>query len=283
MGKRKKIGLALGGGGARGCAHIGVIKALNEAGIPIDRIAGTSIGSFIGGVYVAGDISELESYLLKIKWKDVVKHFDPVIPKKGFFEGKKICELIGKLLKHKTFQGNKIPFRAVATDLFSGKEVILKTGNMTQAIRSSIAIPGIFTPVKKGNVYLIDGGVVNPVPINVVRDMGADIVIAVDLNHNFIREKMATKRSYGKEKGRIYKWLTPTHPNIIDVIENSVYMMQDKLTEKNLLIHQPDFLIRPTLGSASIFDFHKAKGLIEEGYQKTRLQIPRIKKELGLK
>ncbi|MBU1017714.1 patatin-like phospholipase family protein [Patescibacteria group bacterium] len=282
MKKRKKVGLALGGGGARGCAHIGVIKALTEAGIPIDCIAGTSIGSFIGGIYVAGDIDELERYFLKIKWKDVVKHFDPVIPKKGFFEGGKICQLIDKLLKHKSFQKNRIPFRAVATDLFSGKEEILKNGSLTQAIRASVAIPGIFTPVKRGSTYLIDGGVVNPVPVNVVRNMGADIVIAVDLNHNFIKEKMATKRSYGKDKGRIYKWLAPTHPNIIDVIESSIYMMQDKLTEKNLLIHKPDFLIRPSLRSASIFDFHKAKGLIEEGYKKTRLQIPKIKKELGL-
>lgn len=280
--RNKKIGLALGGGGARGCAHVGVIKALEEAGIPIDYIAGTSIGSFIGGIYVAGDIKELEEYLLRIKWKDVVGHFDPVVPKKGFFKGEKICKLIEKLLKHKTFRTNKIPFKAVATDLFTGKEVILKTGSITQAIRSSIAIPGIFTPTKKGGSYLIDGGVANPVPVNVARNMGADIVIAVDLNHNFIKEKMAAKRSYGRSKNKLYKWLTPTHPNIIDVIESSVYMMQDKLTEKNLLIHKPDFLIRPHLGSASVFDFHKAKRLIEEGYTRTRLQIPKIKKELGL-
>ena len=111
--------------------------------------------------------------------------------------------------------------------------------------------------------------------------MGADIVIAVDLNHNFIKEKTATRRHYGKNKNHLLKWLTPTYPNIIDIIENSVYMMQDQLTKKNLLTHKPDFLIRPSLGAANIFDFHKAKKLIEEGYRETQKQIPSIKKMLN--
>ncbi len=282
MTKTKKIGLALGGGGARGCAHIGVIKALTEAGIPIGYVAGTSIGALIGGIYTAGDIKEFENYLLTIKWKEVVKYLDPVIPKKGLFKGEKVCRLISKSLKHKDFQGNKIPFCAVATDLFSGKEVILKKGDLTQAIRASIAIPGIFTPVEKEGDYLIDGGVVNPVPINVVQDMKADVVIAVDLNYHFSKKKDEPEKSYGKIKSFFHKWLKPDYPNIIDVLESSVYMMQEKLTEKNLLMHEPDFLIRPELGPTSIFDFHKAKKLIKEGYEKTRQQIPAIKKKLDL-
>lgn len=280
----KRIGLALGGGGARGCAHIGVIKALEEAGIPIACIAGTSIGSFVGGVYAAGDLKKLENILLRTEWKDVVKHFDPVLPKKGFFEGKKIIKLLEKILPHPNFKNTRIPYAAIATDLLSGKEIVIMEGNIINAIRASIAIPAIITPFKIKNRYLIDGGVVNPLPVDVVRKLGADIVIAVDLNHNFIKEKKYSKWAQkNKEmplKGRIANWFTPAYPNIMDVIENSVFLMQDQLTQKNLMTHKPDFLIQPDLGSAGVFDFHRAEPMIEEGYRETKKRIKEIKKAL---
>lgn len=282
--KIKKVGLALGGGGARGCAHIGVIKALEEAGIPIHYVAGTSIGSFMGGVYAAGDIKKLEQILLKTGWKDVVKHFDPVLPKKGFFEGKKVIQFLKNFLPKTSFKYTRIPFIAVATDLKTGTEVHLKKGNMLQAIRASIGIPGILTPTKIHQQYLVDGGVINPLPVDVVQKMGADIVIAVDLNHSFIKEKRLAKTTSSRKKiplyGKIANFLTPTYPNIIDVIEGSVFTMQDQLTQKNLEIVKPEFLIRPDLRSASIFDFHKAKKMIDEGYRKTKKIIPKLKKLL---
>ncbi len=280
--KRKKIGLALGGGGARGCAHIGVIKALQEAGISIDCVAGTSIGSFIGGVFAAGDFEKLERILLETKWKDVVKHFDPVIPKKGFFEGKKFVKLISQIIPNPNFKDSRIPYAAIATDLLSGEEVVIKSGNIVKAIRASVAIPVIVTPAKIGNRHLIDGGVVNPLPVDVVQKMGADIIIAVDLNRKFVTEKKKAKSQKSKKiplQGKIANWITP-YPNIIDVVENSIFLMQDQLTQKNLLNHKPDFLIQPNLGSAGVFDFHKAKRMIDEGYQQTQKIIPKLKKLL---
>jgi len=277
--KRKTIGLALGGGGARGCAHIGVIKALTEAKIPIDFIAGTSIGSFIGGVYSAGDINMLEEFLIKIKLKDVVKYLDPVLPKRGLFEGAKFKKIIEQLVPRSDFKYARVPYIAVATDLMTGKEVRIKSGNIADAIRSSIAIPGIFTPFKKGRQYLVDGGVVNPLPVSVVRDMGADIVIAVDLNHSFMKEKSGHKET---SQGKFLKWVTPEWPTIIDVMENCVFMMQSEITQKNLMLSKPDFLLQPELGGSSIFDFHHAKQLIDIGYRITKKQIPAIKKMLNI-
>ncbi len=274
----KKVGLALGGGGARGCAHIGVIKALTEAKIPIDFVAGTSIGSFIGGVYSAGDIKMLEEFLLKIKWKDVVKYLDPVLPKRGLFEGAKFKKIIENLIPRPDFKYARVPYVAVATDLLTGKEVQIKSGSISDAIRSSIAIPGIFTPFKKGKQHLVDGGVVNPLPVSVVRNMGADIVIAVDLNHSFLKEKSKVKKP---DENKFLKWVTPDWPTIIDVMENSIFMMQSEITQKNLILYKPEFLLQPELGGSSIFDFHHAKQLIDVGYQTAKKQIPDIKKMLN--
>jgi NTE family protein len=276
--KRRTIGLALGGGGARGCAHVGVIKALAEANIPIDFIAGTSIGSFVGGVYSAGDIKALEEFLLKIEWKDVVKYLDPVMPKRGLFEGAKFRKIIDQLIPKSDFKYARVPYIAVATDLLTGKEVRIKSGNIADAIRASIAIPGIFTPFKKRNQYLVDGGVINPLPVSVVRDMGADIVIAVDLNHSFMKEKPVPKNT---DQSKFLKWVTPDWPTIIDVIENSMFVMQDEITQKNLIVNKPEILIQPTLHASSIFDFHQAKKMIDAGYAITKKQIPNIRKLLN--
>ncbi len=278
--KSKKIGLALGGGGARGCAHIGVIKALQEAGIPIDYVAGTSIGSIVGAALASGDIKKFEDYLMGIKWNDVVKYFDPSVPHRGLFKGKSACKLLEQLLTHNDFKDLKIPFTAVATNLETSEEVRLNKGNVVDALRASISLPGIFVPFKRGNEYLVDGGVVNPMPVNVVRDMGADIVIGVDLNYEFIQEKLKSKRKKQLAKNKIHEWLTPERPNIIDVIESSVFIMQSQITEKNVAIYKPDILIHPVLGSAGLFDFHIAKRMIKEGYEQMKKQIPKVRKLL---
>ena len=227
-----KLGLALGGGGARGCAHVGVIKALTLAGIPVDYIAGSSIGSVVGGVFASGDMEEFENYLLQISWMDVVKHFDPGVPYQGLFRGHKVVKLLDKLITHKKFSELNIPLTVVATDLETGEAVHINRGKVIDAIRASIAIPGIFTPFKKGDQFLIDGGVVNPMPVDVVRHMGADVVIGVDLNHEYIKEKLRSKKKRQMARNNIIEWLTPERPNIIDVIESSVFMMQNQITEK---------------------------------------------------
>lgn len=277
----KKLGLALGGGGARGCAHVGVIKALTEADISIDFISGSSIGAVVGGVFASGDLEAFEKYLLDITWKDVVKHFDPGVPNQGLFKGNKVVKLLEKLISHKKFSQLSIPLIVVATNLETGEAVHIKRGSLIDAIRASISIPGIFTPFKQKSRFLIDGGVVNPMPVDVVCDMGADVVVGVDLNHQYILEKMRSQKKQKMAKNNIIEWLTPERPNIIDVIENSVYMMQNQITEKNISMNPPDILIRPALASANIFDFHKARSMIKVGYEKMKKEIPALKKLLA--
>ncbi len=167
-----KVGLALGGGGAKGAATIGALKVVEKAGIKVDYIAGTSIGAIIGGLYASGyTVSEMETLFLSQDWQDIL-------------EGHRIDAKLNKLLADhnvSTFQDTSIPFRCVAADQKTMEEVVLSSGSLPIAIRASMSIPKFYEPVKWGNVYLIDGGVINNLPVDVVKDMGADIVIAIDL------------------------------------------------------------------------------------------------------
>lgn len=184
----KTLGLALGSGGARGWAHIGVIKALQKAQIPISYVAGSSIGAFVGGVFVAGELKTLEKFVLELDWKMLLSYFDLVFPNQGLLDGNKIYDLLTEQIKNLKIEDAEIPFCCVATDLISGQEIRLRQGLMADAIRASISMPGVFTPFRKNDLYLGDGGIVNPVPVNVVREMGADVVLAVNLNHNYLAE-----------------------------------------------------------------------------------------------
>ncbi len=257
----KSIGLALGGGGARGCAHIGVIKALEEAGIKIDYIAGTSIGALVGGVYASGKLNTLEEFALNMDVKSVLFNLDPAISNQGFLKGNKVKKLLSEKFAAELIENTHIPFTAVAVELESGDELHLQKGNLVEAIRASISIPGIFVPVKVEDKYLVDGGLTNPMPVSVVRDMGADIVIAVDLN-NCIRN-IPDKRS---------------KPNMIDVLGNTITVMQKKITEANVQSCPPDILIQPSLANIHLFDFHLAKPMIEAGYESTKAALPQILK-----
>jgi len=295
------MGLALGGGGARGGAHIGVIRALEEAGIQIDYIAGTSIGALIGGVYAAGGLDYVEEVAHKITWQKTIKYMDVRIPKYGLLNGSKIHELLhDKFLPKKTFRGLNIPFCAIATDLIESKEIQIKSGKLADAIRASISLPGIFHPFQKDGRFLVDGGLLNPMPVNVVRKMGADIVIAVDLNHDYSRGRTPKQKNKTIEKPKnfleeivqnyeeatnsiktkIEKWQQAQGPVIVDTIGNSINIMQDQITQKNLIEYPTDILIRPKLGPVTIFDFHRSPEIIKQGYEATKKVMPEIKKLL---
>jgi NTE family protein len=187
--RRPRIGLALGSGSARGLAHIGVIRAIEEAGIPIHCIAGTSMGALIGAVHAAGKLDELEATFQAFDWKKTLSFFDVVLPKSGLLDGAKISELVRDHVRAETLEALLKPFNAVATDIASGEEVVIASGDVIEAVRASISVPGIFTPVRSGERVLVDGGLTNPVPVSVARAMGADIVIAVDLNHQIVAGK----------------------------------------------------------------------------------------------
>ena len=190
MSERAKIGLALGSGSARGFAHIGVIRVLEAEGIPIDCVAGTSIGALVGAVYAGGALSQGEEFLKTLDRKKITFLLDPLLPVSGLLGGKRLEALLRSFLHHQHIEDFPLPFAAIAADAATGEEVGITTGDAVKAVRASIALPGIFTPVCWNTRILVDGGIVSPVPVHAVRALGADIVIAVNLAGEM------TKRSY---------------------------------------------------------------------------------------
>ena len=302
---RPRIGLALGAGAARGCAHIGVLDAIQEDGMDIEFIAGTSIGSLVGGVYASRMLEELRSSLLQLDWKEILYYFfDISIPRGGLIDGKRVVEFISQYVHHCDIRDLEIPFRAVATDVLTGEEVILVQGPLIEAIRASIALPGVFTPVPRGEEVLVDGGLVNPVPVSVVRDMGADFIIAVDINANRVEKRRppaaplpveagakaeavpppddvrtrlaaAWRAKKGeidqKVRAQMQRWTrSDASPNIFDVLGNTIRIMEAQISETLLRVNRPDILIRPRVGYVSFLEFNKAEEMIEEGYRAAR-------------
>jgi NTE family protein len=302
---RKKIGLALGSGSARGWAHIGVIKALDEAGIRLDYIAGTSAGAVVGAVYASGRIDSLKDVVLRLDWKKVISFLDIVFPKSGLIDGKKIADFVRTSVGEKNIEDLRLPFCAVSTDLATGNEVVIKDGDIIEAVRASISMPGVFTPVKISNTILVDGGLVNPVPVSVVRKMGADLVIAVNLNHGIVakrRTRKIHKPNHGgctpgtgtahdatKESGirdalhkkfdtldipalkHIRQWVSRDPvPNIFEIIIDSINIMEAQITTARLKTDPPDLLIQPDLGHIRFLEFNRAHEAIAAGYEATK-------------
>jgi len=199
------VGLALGSGSARGWAHVGVIKALAEAGIRVTSVAGTSIGALVGAVYASGNLDAFEQVVLRFDWKQILSFFDVVLPKSGLIDGKKVAELIRRHVADGNIEDLPLAFSAVATDLYTGREISISEGDIIEAVRASISVPGMFTPVCKDGAILVDGGLVNPVPVNVARDLGAEFVIAVDLNHNLVKMNRAKTKKHLAEASSAHK------------------------------------------------------------------------------
>src|ERR687895_1122225 len=181
MPRRPRIGLALGAGGARGWAHIGAIRALEERGIKPDIVCGTSIGALVGAAYAAGELDRLEKWVTGLAWTTVVRLMD-LTWRGGLIRGQRLFTLFRTIFQDRDIDGLPIPFGAVATELYSGRELWLRHGNLLDAVRASCALPGLFTPVIRENVVLVDGGLVNPVPVSMCRALGAELVVAVDLS-----------------------------------------------------------------------------------------------------
>ena len=213
--QKRKIGLALGSGAARGLAHIGVLEVLEKEGIPVNLIAGTSAGAAVGALYAQGkNTTQIKKLVLDLGWKKFAPLVDLSLPKTGFIRGKKIKDLltlfIGGDIK---FSDLKIPFACVATDIETGEEIIIDRGSLTEAIRASISIPAIFTIVKREGRYLVDGSLVNPVPVSVAKQMGADFIIAV----NVIPD--VTERAHRVNRERAGG---SREPNMINIIMQSI-------------------------------------------------------------
>lgn len=235
-----KIGLALGAGAARGLAHLGVLRVLEKYKIPIDFIAGSSMGALIGCLYACGlDADFLIKFASQLQAKSWV---DLCMPRSGLISGKKVEAMLKILTRDRQFEDLDLPFAAVATDIERGEPVVLRSGKLAPAVRASISIPVIFKPVSLNDRLLVDGGVVDRVPVSVVKDMGADLVIAVDVN------KFVTFQPV---------------KNIFDVMFQTLDIMEKKKLSPSLL--DADVLIRPKVGHVSLAQFHRVDELVEQG------------------
>ncbi|MCK9200699.1 MAG: patatin-like phospholipase family protein [Gallionella sp.] len=306
-GQRQKIGLALGSGSARGLAHLGVIRAIEEAGIEVDFIAGSSMGALIGAIHAAGKLDELEATFKTFDWKTMATFFDVVLPKSGLLDGARVGELVRAHIHADTIEMLPKAFAAVATDIVSGEEVVIRSGDVIEAVRASISVPGIFTPVRSNGHILVDGGLTNPVPVSAVRSMGAEFVIAVDLNHEIVAGKnMKPLLATGKVEGapslftqwvgdyrlsmkdirqrlltgdnaasaQFRKWVSPEPlPSIFEVLLASINIMEANITRTRLRLDHPDILLQPPLGNVRFLEFDRAEEIIAIGYEYTKKQL----------
>ncbi|MGL5039224.1 MAG: patatin-like phospholipase RssA [Aeromonas sp.] len=285
MPRKPRVGLALGSGAARGWAHIGVIRALERLGITPDFIAGCSVGSFVGAAYAAGELDQLESWVRGFTRLQVVSLLDPALTG-GLFHGDKVFGLAAKHLKNPALETLPIPFACVATDLDSGREIWLQQGPLRQAVRASCAMPGILTPTRINGRWLVDGAVVNPVPVSLARAMGAEIVIAVNLNtdlhHPWSDDPIAAPSSHS----RLHQWLgrsdaPPAPPGLWNVFSGAINIMQERITRARMAGDPPDIQLSPRLGEFSIMDFHRASDAINEGEACVERNLDQLKEELS--
>jgi NTE family protein len=267
----KKVGLALSGGAARGLAHIGVIDILEKEGIPIDMIAGTSAGALIGAVYACcRDSEKVKKHALEIDWKKLASLLDLSFRASGLLKGKKIEKLLAEYVGGNIdFSYLKIPFACVATDIDTGEEIVINSGSVPEALRATISIPGIFTVVKRGERYLVDGGLTTPVPVEVVRRMGTDFIIAVNVNPP-VTDRLS-KSSEKRLKAR-------KEPNIFHIMMQSLYITTYVVARNSLA--DADIVIEPDLRHLGAGDFQKASEAILIGQEAATDVIPQIKRKL---
>jgi len=295
MQKRPRVGLALSAGGARGWAHIGVIETLLAAGVPIDCVAGTSMGALVGAALAADRLAPLHEVAVELDWKRVLSHFVELsFPRAGLIDGRRILQFLKRHVGEPLIESLARPYAAVATDVGTGREVVLRSGKLLEAVRASIAIPGLFTPAVTASGVLVDGGLVNPLPVSTARALGADFVIAVDViraplpvsmlrrEWNFPRRsRLPQPRSeLGK---RLHKALESafagwnrvrTHargtdrsdlPNLFEIFGNAARIVQRQITDMRLEREPPDLLIQPAVQEIRTMDFHRAAEAIAAG------------------
>jgi NTE family protein len=280
-----RVGLALGSGSARGWAHIGVIRALEERGIRPAVVCGTSIGALVGAAYAAGELERLERWVSGLGWADVLKLVD-VTWRGGLIRGQRLFDFFRSHFSDRDIQSLGLTYAAVATELSSGREIWLREGSVLDAVRASIAIPGIFAPMPRDGEMLVDGGLVNPVPVTVCRALGAEIVIAVDLGwakrvHSrandaprlpaaeIVRAPSWLQRIGSGWVERLIRGSGPDEealPSIIDVFLGSIDIVQERVARSRLAGDPADVLITPRLPDFASMEFHRAREAIQEGH-----------------
>ena len=312
----KKIGLALGSGSARGLAHIGVIKVLEENHIPISIIAGTSMGSLIGALHASGLTgTEMEEIACNTNLKTTSRLFMPTPSVQGLIDGNRISDFLVSLMGNRSFSSLKMPFAAVAADIERAEEVVITEGPLIKAIRASISIPGIFTPAMLKGRALVDGGLMNPVPVDVLKHLGADYIIAVDVTRPVRTDSIgltedlteisendsqtvSSKKfndnlttfvnmtiNWDQLKNRVNeltqefwdsKIREPVRLNVFKILMSSWNIVENQITEQQMARHKPDLHIKPGLDNVGLFDFHKAGEIIKTGEIEARKELKAI-------
>lgn len=303
------IALALGSGGARGWAHIGVIEVLTEAGIKPDIICGTSMGALVGAVHASGQLEALRDWAVGADWRVVASMVDVGMRAGGLVDGVRIVNWLAGLGLAETIEDLPLPFGAVATDISTGREIWLRSGKLTQAVRASIGMPGVFSPVSLDGRWLSDGGLVNPVPVSLARAMGADFIIAVNLNEDVLGRRLvhaaideaAVAEAPVKPAGfidmvqaipasvqagmanlRLFG-SAPGTPAYFDVLANAIDIMQDHITRSRLAGEPPHVMVLPRVVDLEVMDFHRAKEAIAEGRAAAERVIPIIEAKLAMR
>ena len=279
--KTPRIGLALGSGSARGWAHIGVIRALDRAGVRPDIVCGTSIGALVGAAYAAGELDRLESWVLGLRIGDVVGLMD-VSLSGGVLKGDRLMEFFRRNFTDRSLDALGVPFATVATSLRTGAEVWLRSGSTMDAVRASMSLPGLFAPVRWQGSLLVDGGLVNPVPVSLARAMGADIVIAVDLGSDVLGRRFRAPPASEAPAGAVHKWMRelqenlgalaqekspeePAMPSMVDVLATCMDIVQVRIARSRKAGEPPEVVVAPRVARLRLLDFHRAKEAIEEG------------------
>lgn len=268
--ERKKVGLALSSGGSRGPAHVGALDILKKNDIPIDMISGTSIGAVVGAFYAAGkSIGEITDTMTDLGLTKLLSVTDFAIPTSGLIKGQRIQHWVKSIIGDISFSDLEIPFACLATDIVTGEAVVLKDGPVAPALRASVSIPIIFTPARLNGRYLLDGMLVEPVPVRVLREMGADIIIAVNVLP-FMRDQKARAGHWEKDKRK--------KPNIFSIITRMMYIVGYQSVQAN--VREADIVITPQVGHVFPGYFSRADDCLLQGREAAMLAIPEIKRAL---
>jgi NTE family protein len=302
--RRPVIGLALGGGAARGFAHIGILRSLLANGVVPDVVVGTSIGAVVGGSYAAGHLDALEDWARSLQPRSVFGYLDIRLNGSGLIGGEKLATQLEGTIGPVQIADLPVKFASVATEVRTGHEIWLTQGRLVDAVRASYALPGIFAPVLVGDRWLVDGALVNPVPVSAARALGAEIVIAANVSSDVFGHG-TTIFSHGtpldeadpapeapspkRGLGRFFspEWIvkreifgTPERPGISTVMVDAFNIMQDRITRARLAGDPPDLLISPRVGKIGWFDFHRADEIMAHGARAADRAIESIKETI---
>ncbi|MFD1197203.1 patatin-like phospholipase family protein [Brucella gallinifaecis] len=279
----RRIALALGGGAARGWAHIGVLRALDEAGIEIEMIAGTSIGALVGGCYLAGKLDQLEEFARSLTRRRMFNLLDITFRGSGLFGGMKLDSRMREHLDGLRLEDLDRPFVAVCTELRTGHEIWLSSGPLVEAMRASYALPGVFEPVRWQERVLVDGALVNPVPVSVCRAYEQRLVLAVNLHYDQFGRAAVIKHAQSREgAAETLHGEKESRLGITGVMMEAFNIIQDRISRARMAGDPPDLSLMPTVGQIGLADFHRASEAIDIGYAETVKRLEDIKRLQGI-